>query len=119
MISVTLPLRLMSPNATLREHWTTKAKRRAEERGLVRAHLFAPCSPARTPRSSLVSASVALTCLAPRAFDDDNLQSAFKSVRDGVADALGVKDNDPRIEWRYAQEKSKTYGVRIEIEVKP
>lgn len=63
--------------------------------------------------------SVTLTRFAPRAFDSDNVQGAFKSVRDGVADALGVKDDDPRIAWVYKQAKSKLYGIRIEIEVKP
>jgi hypothetical protein len=43
----------------------------------------------------------------------------MKGIRDGVADAYGIPDNDPRIRWEYAQEKCKrgTYGIRIEVEV--
>jgi hypothetical protein len=44
------------------------------------------------------------------------LNASLKPARDGIADALGVKDNDPRIEWRYAQERAPTYACRITIE---
>jgi hypothetical protein len=57
---------------------------------------------------------VTLVRVGPRALDSDNLQFAFKAVRDGVADALGVKDHDPRVTWEYAQEKG-AYAVRIEL----
>lgn len=57
---------------------------------------------------------VTLVRVGPRALDDDNLAFAFKAVRDGVADALGVKDHDPRVSWAYAQEKGE-YAVRIEV----
>ena len=59
--------------------------------------------------------AVSMTRIAPRALDDDNLQTAFKSVRDGVADALGIDDRDPRVAWRYAQEKGKPPHMRIGI----
>jgi hypothetical protein len=52
----------------------------------------------------------------PRALDDDNLRASLKAIRDGVADALGIDDGDPRITWEYAQERRKAYGVRIRIE---
>jgi hypothetical protein len=42
----------------------------------------------------------------PRGFDDDNLLGAFKAIRDGVADQLGVDDRDPRIVWHYAQRRA-------------
>ena len=34
-----------------------------------------------------------------------------------IADRLGISDNDPRVEWRYAQErgKPKEYAARVEI----
>ncbi len=60
---------------------------------------------------------VALTRIAPRDLDTDNLASGLKAVRDGVADALGVDDGSSRIEWRYAQERGRPgeYAVRVEI----
>lgn len=58
--------------------------------------------------------TVTLVRVGPRALDDDNLAFAFKAIRDGVADALGVKDHDARVTWAYAQEKG-PYAVRIEL----
>lgn len=58
--------------------------------------------------------TVTLVRVGPRALDDDNLAYAFKAIRDGVADALGVKDHDARVTWAYAQERG-AYAVRIEL----
>lgn len=60
---------------------------------------------------------VTLVRVGPRALDDDNLAYAFKALRDGVADALGVPDHDPRVTWRYAQELGH-YAVRIELDAR-
>lgn len=75
--------------------------------------------------------------MAIRDYDDDNLVSAFKWIRDEISECLiedstgkfayeipektrvnkakGRRDSDPRIKWEYAQEKSKNKGIRIEI----
>jgi hypothetical protein len=55
--------------------------------------------------------------VAPRALDGDNLQSAFKAVRDGVADWLGVDDGHKNLDWQYYQRKDgpKVYAVEIEV----
>lgn len=50
-----------------------------------------------------------------RDFDDDNLRSAFKSVRDGIADVLGIDDGSNRLLWEYRQEKGEKAGVRVEM----
>jgi len=103
----TLPMRLPS-TANLREHWGAKAKRASEHRSAARMVLG-------TRARGLVPAIVTLTRVAPRRLDDDNLATAFKNVRDGVADAIGVDDRDPRISWRYDQTAG-DYAVRISIE---
>lgn len=57
--------------------------------------------------------------MAPRELDDDGNVTSLKAVRDGVADALGMKsDRDPRVTWRYAQRKGavREYAVEIKIE---
>lgn len=38
---------------------------------------------------------------AERKLDDDNLRRGFKHIRDGVADAFGIRDDDPRITFTY------------------
>lgn len=104
-VDITLPLRIESV-ANLREHWGDKSKR-------TKAHRMAAVA---VPTHGLPCV-VTLTRIAPRVLDDDNLRSAFKALRDGIADRLSVKDNDPRVEWRYAQAKGqpKEYAARVQI----
>lgn len=94
--------------ANKREHWSVKAKRTAQHRLLGRSI---------NPLGLTLPCTVWLTRIAPRQLDDDNLRSAFKALRDGIADRLGVKDNDPRVRWEYAQErgKPKEYAARVTI----
>lgn len=59
-------------------------------------------------------AIVRIVRVAPRQLDSDNAESAAKSVRDGVADALGVHDRDPRVVWLVDQERGQAC-VRVEL----
>lgn len=49
--------------------------------------------------------------------DDDNLQAGLKSVRDAVAEWLGLDDADERVWWRYCQvierKRSTRYGGKL------
>jgi len=98
-----------------REHWADKARRAKNQRFAARSIL---CS--RRPPDTEHSYLVTLTRVGPRRLDPGNFQGCFKHVQDGVADWLGIDDGDPRIEWRYKQEKGKPreYAVRIIIERK-
>jgi hypothetical protein len=113
VIIVSLPLRIVS-EANARDHWTKSAKRAREQRG-VTAFALRPKLTSAVVKPQRMTV-VTLTRQGPRSLDSDNLQRALKAVRDGVADALGMDDADPRIEWRYGQERSKTYGVMVVIE---
>lgn len=106
---LTLPLRIESV-ANKREHWGAKAERTRKQRaaaGVIQKHLLPP-----------LPVTVTLTRIAPKRLDSDNNISGCKALRDGIADRLGVNDNDPRVTWRYEQERGepKEYAVRIEIE---
>jgi len=102
-------------------HWSVQAKKAQEERGLAMISMRAGLSRAVTglgwsPDFWADKWHVSFKRLAPRALDDDNLVSAFKSVRDGVADALGMKDGiEGKIKWSYDQQKQSAYGIRIEL----
>lgn len=100
MVTVTLPLRITS-GLNMREHWRVRAKRVKQERTVACLTLF------NTPGVYRVGwpCVVTLTRVAPGLLDDDNLAGGFKAVRDGVADALGIDDADPRVTWRYQQRK--------------
>jgi hypothetical protein len=61
---------------------------------------------------------IELTRVATRKLDTDNLRSAFKAVRDGIADYLKIDDGSERLTWAYAQEfKCKTNEIKVRIEI--
>lgn len=110
----TYPCKLDSA-ANMREHWAAKHKRVAWQRSAGQAlALSIGARRLRAPRFV-----VTLTRIAPRALDDDNLAAAFKAWRDGVADAFGIDDRDPRIVWRYAQRRGRPREYAIEIAIDP
>ena len=58
---------------------------------------------------------VLMTRVAPRDLDDDNLASAFKSIRDGLAAAWGVDDSPAGpVVWRYSQERG-DYAITVRV----
>ena len=99
VICIPLPLKVVSV-ANLREHWATKAGRAKVQRTTTAALLKAH-KPPKLP------ITVVLTRVSARQLDTDNLAAAFKACRDGVADWLGVPDNNPGITWEYGQRKGK------------
>lgn len=114
---VELPLKL-GAGLNNRGHWRVAARRAKHERE-VAGMLVGNAAQAWIGGTSFPALIVTMMRLSAGTLDDDNLQGACKHVRDGIADAFGVPDNDPRIVWRYAQERCKRgqYGVRVEIEV--
>lgn len=114
-ITLDLPVRTVSEaNRASHEHWRMRHKRAKHQR---RTAAWVTRVPAHGLLDRGVCLTVNLTRIAPRALDDDNLASAMKAVRDGVADALGINDRDPRVAWTYGQEKRGVgeYAVRIII----
>lgn len=114
--TVTVPIRTVS-EANTRGHWAAKARRAKEHRTTCRLVCGAPLAKYRTGlRDGHVRRlNIRLTRVAPRTLDDDNLHSALKSARDGVADALGLTDDsDVRVAWVYAQvQRPMTYAVEV------
>jgi hypothetical protein len=110
-LTVFLPLRTVSLT-NQREHWSKRSKRANTHRNITAAK----CRFAGADRL-VPPLRVELVRCAPRRLDDDNLRGALKNVRDGVADAIGIDDGDPRIEWVYSQERACTVctGVKVRI----
>ncbi|MBE2259493.1 MAG: hypothetical protein IAE88_11580 [Rhodobacteraceae bacterium] len=107
---VTLPLRTKGPNGG-HEHWRTVHRRRKAERADA-------CLVVRPiARRVGLPTVVRLVRLSAGELDDDNLRGALKGIRDGVADAFEVADNDPGLRWEYGQERAPrgVFGVRIEV----
>ena len=106
---IEIPLRTVS-EANARDHWSKKARRVKHHRSTARLLTQ------QAARATALPVDVTLTRIAPSSgLDDDNLAGALKSVRDGIADAFGVDDRDPRIVWRCAQGRGKQYWVEVEI----
>jgi hypothetical protein len=96
-----------------REHHLARARRTKRERHTAHWMLL----DAKRPPLPVV---VRLVRISPRAFDDDNLQGAFKAIRDGVADAYGIADNDKTlIRFEYDAERGKPHQYAVRIEVSP
>jgi hypothetical protein len=105
-----------------RLHWAKKAKQTKDQRVEVAWCFRVKHSTAGTSWRSMLPVEVTLIRQRPkggRAYDDDNLRAAFKAVRDAVAFELGVTDNDPRVAWRYADEKSGNGLPYVRIEIAP
>lgn len=113
MTSVTLPLTCPNIN-NKREHWAARAKRTKAHRNAARLALGRP-QPHRGWLTLGGKVVVTLTRIAPRELDDDGNVASLKAVRDGVADALGIDDRDPRLAFVYGQEKGPV-AVRIDLQ---
>jgi len=114
LVVTSTPLVLPS-RANERGHSMAKAKRNAAHR-LVGKTLGRRCSRDWTLHE--LSLVVLLTRIAPRELDDDNAATALKSVRDGVAEALGVDDRDERVVWLVDQRQGKP-AVELTVWVRP
>lgn len=112
-VTVILPIRAISV-ANAREHVQVKARRNREHRGLARLLVLSRRNRPGFPRPPYV---VTLTRVGRKVLDSDNLASACKACRDGVADALGLDDGDvARLRFEYEQRTSKGYEVIVRIE---
>lgn len=112
MITVLIPIRTVSL-ANQREHWATRAKRASRERSYSKWMFQSGLLGQRRPAGDRLA--IELTRLAPRKLDSDNLAGACKSIRDGIADALGIDDGSELVTWTYRQEKDKGYAVRVTV----
>jgi hypothetical protein len=109
-MTVRLALHTVSEMNT-RGHWSARARRMKAHRQA--AYVYVPAMP--------LPCVVTLTRVSAGTLDDDNLRSALKGVRDGVADRLGCDDADPRVKFKYDQQRGKRgeYAVLVAIEAAP
>lgn len=122
MIFFQIPIKTIS-ESNCSEHWTKKSKRHKQQQ------LFVRLAMTKERIEWPLPCDIKLSRLSPHQLDDDNLRSSLKWVRDEVSEIIlgktfskdgtkvlkGRKDDDPRLNWIYGQEKAKKYGVRIEI----
>ena len=124
-----LPLSTIS-ESNRNEHWSKSSKRHQQQQFFIRA-LFS-----RESGKIPMPCTITLTRLSTRMLDsEENLPMAFKWIKDEIGACLfpekvvfyknrrgritankGHADSDPRVTWKYSQEKSKKVGIRVEFE---
>lgn len=124
-----LPLKTIS-ESNKSEHWIKSSKRHKTQQFFIRA-LFR-----REAKEIPMPCTVTMTRISSRFLDcEENLPMAFKWIKDEIGACLfpekvviykkrsgkyainkGHADSDPRIKWKYAQEKGKQQGIRIEFQ---
>ena len=120
-VKMVIPHLSVISEANVMQHWTKRRKRRIVQDSIIRTfwrmekyHNTVECNKPYV---------IILTRMSPRRLDGDNLQVAFKSIRDTIADILipgkkrGVSDSAPGLTWIYDQEKG-SKGIKIEIYAK-
>lgn len=99
---------------------TTQAGRRAR-RGKQRGLRSLGHTAARLMRLDKLAAQhrlvVRIVRVAPNRLDGDNLETALKRVRDGVAKATGIDDRSPLVEYVADDERGavREYAIRFEV----
>jgi hypothetical protein len=107
-MTITIPIHTIS-EANNRDHWRVRKVRKDAQQLAVAAALSGKQRPAPP-------FAVTLTRIGKRKLDGDNLQSAFKGIRDQIAKWLKVDDGDEaKVSWWYGQEVGKGYAIRVEI----
>lgn len=110
--SVTVGIKAVSPNRVTGENRFKRSRRvKAARQGVHWAlkQISKPSFPC----------VILMTRIAPstNGLDShDNLQGSMKPHVDGVADWLGIRDDDKRVTWKYGQERGIDYGVRITVQ---
>lgn len=97
-------------------HWRARAARvKAQRDAVYAAWRRSPLTHGGPEWGHIAGVRVTLTHIGPR-MDDDNLATAFKALRDEVAQIIGTDDGDPFYEWACVQRVGDTKGVEIRIE---
>ena len=100
-LTIDIDVDIVSPNRNIK-HWQERSWRFAKARAATQCTLQ-DIAPPQWPKYF-----VTLIRCAARTLDGDNLQAAFKPIRDQVAQWLGIRnDDDERLDWQYAQRPSR------------
>lgn len=111
-VEITIPIRTPNPTNGSHKHWSATYRVRKAQRTTALLVVRSSLAAARITPPCIVT----MTRVAPgKGLDDDNVRPALKSIRDGIADALGVDDGSPLVEWRYAQRRG-PWAVEVRME---
>ena len=109
--SITVGLVAVSPNKVTRENNFSRSRRvKASRQGVHWAlkQIAKPSFPCVVLMTRIAPSTNGLDA-------HDNLPGSLKPAVDGVADWLGLRDDDKRVSWRYAQERGDDYAIRVTV----
>lgn len=116
-MKVEIPLKTISLTNS-RLHWRALSLFHRKQKMVIRLTL----QPLLLKENIQLPCHITLTRLSQKKLDDDNLPSAFKAIRDEIANLLipglppGKADDSPLISWAYEQKKG---PMAIEIDICP
>ena len=119
---VRIPMKTVN-ELNIHAHWRGRQKRAKAQRGMTAFHLryevvdktLYKRKPGALPE---LPVDVHLTRGSAGELDShDGLPASMKAVADGVADVYQIQDRDPRIRFRYAQEKCPRGEYYVEIRI--
>lgn len=113
-LTVSLPCRVIS-EANRCDHWSVK-RRRSEVQQMA-LHLAVDGFYGKLQHWHDKHVLTVTWTHIGQVMDGDNLQRAFKALRDHLARTMCVDDGDPAIEWRYDQRTGEN-GVELKIETR-
>lgn len=125
MIRFSIPIKTVNEANGSHGHWAAKASRRKKQRIDTKCAFFhssivhmeeGSCTVRLTPPPPY---RVTLTRVSAGLLDTDALPLSLKSIRDQIAEELGVTDGptDDRVTWAYAQKKCKRGQYSVEVEI--
>lgn len=110
--SISVPMKVIS-EANSRDFWAKSHMRKKAQKGVIGLLLPSYGIEKRFP------VEITMIRKGKKLLDDDNLQSAFKYIRDAIADYFipnlrpGMADSRPGFTWKYDQEISDHYGFTV------
>lgn len=119
---VTLPIRTSNPSNLPRGNSRlaaiVRSRKDARQRQMAYVLTLSAIRNAGLSRVHLVPARVTITRISTGRLDPhDGLPPALKRVVDGVADALGVNDGGPFVQWHYDQRRGARGQHLVEIRI--
>lgn len=113
-LEICVDIRVIS-ESNIREHWSKAAKRHRDQKFITtQALIYANASKS-------LPVDITMIRMGKRHLDSDNLQSAFKYVRDAISEYFiegtlpGRADDHKDLYWHYDQQKSSQYYIVIKI----
>jgi hypothetical protein len=114
-IEVTVPYRVVNESNRPGRCWRDRSRRAKQAREAWAAMLLW-AGLALTLPNLPTPLAVTLTRIGGRRMDDDGVAAGCKSLRDAVAQTLGMDDGDPRVTWCYSQRPGPgPVGVEVRI----